>query len=108
MSWSLSSAKAMGRIGTISSLDCLAATGQMSGSIQDLQYGILSRIYMAAATKPAVYFVGDEDQSIYESLGATTKTPEQIASEFGLDEIEHFTLHGNYRSTQQLSICIGS
>lgn len=57
---------------------------------------------MAAATKPAVYFVGDEDQSIYESLGATTKTPEQIASEFGLDEIEHFTLHGNYRSTQRI------
>jgi superfamily I DNA/RNA helicase len=70
--------------------------------IQDLQYGILSKIYMAATTKPTVYFVGDEDQSIYESLGATTKTPEQIASEFGLDEIEHFTLHGNYRSTQRI------
>jgi len=57
---------------------------------------------MAATTKPTVYFVGDEDQSIYESLGATTKTPEQIASEFGLEEIEHFTLHGNYRSTQRI------
>jgi len=70
--------------------------------IQDLQYGILSRIYLAAATKPTIYFVGDEDQSIYESLGATTKTPEQIASEFELQEIEHFTLHGNYRSTQRI------
>ena len=28
--------------------------------IQDLQYGILSKIYMAAATKPTVYFVGDK------------------------------------------------
>jgi superfamily I DNA/RNA helicase len=70
--------------------------------IQDLQYGILSQIYMASAAKPIVYFVGDNDQSIYESLGAATKTPEQIASEFGLEGIEHFTLHGNYRSTQRI------
>lgn len=70
--------------------------------IQDLQYGILAKIHAMAAKKPTLYFVGDEDQSIYESLGAMTKNPKQIAAEFGLKNINHFTLQGNYRSTQRI------
>ena len=70
--------------------------------IQDLQFGILSAIFKAAASPPSLFFVGDADQSIYESLGALTKTPEEIADEFGLDSIVHLELKGNYRSTQRI------
>lgn len=70
--------------------------------IQDLQFGILSAIFKAAASPPSLFFVGDADQSIYESLGALTKTPEEIAAEFGLDSIDHLELNGNYRSTQRI------
>ncbi|MBU4372086.1 MAG: ATP-dependent helicase [Proteobacteria bacterium] len=70
--------------------------------IQDLQFGILSAIFKAAASSPSLFFVGDADQSIYESLGALTKTPEEIAAEFGLDSIAHLELKGNYRSTQRI------
>ncbi len=70
--------------------------------IQDLQFGILSKIFKAAASPLKLFFVGDADQSIYESLGALTKTPEEIATEFGLDNIVHLELKGNYRSTQRI------
>ena len=70
--------------------------------IQDLQYGILSTISKAASSPITLFFVGDENQSIYESLGALTKTPEEIAREFGLEEIGHLELKGNYRSTQRI------
>jgi DNA helicase-2/ATP-dependent DNA helicase PcrA len=70
--------------------------------IQDLQYAILSSIFKAADAKPTLFFVGDEHQSIYESLGAMTKTPEEIAVEFNLPEIRHLELHGNYRSSQRI------
>jgi DNA helicase II / ATP-dependent DNA helicase PcrA len=70
--------------------------------IQDLQYGILSAICKASASPPSLFFVGDPHQSIYESLGALTKTAEEIAAEFGLDAIKHLRLEGNYRSTQRL------
>lgn len=70
--------------------------------IQDLPFGILSGIFRAAASPPSLFFVGDKDQSIYESLGALTKSPEEIASEFGLDSIAHMKLKGNYRSTQRI------
>jgi len=70
--------------------------------IQDLQYAILSEIYRASPARPALFFVGDADQSIYESLGALTKSPQQIADEFGIVELEHFELVGNYRSTQRI------
>jgi superfamily I DNA/RNA helicase len=70
--------------------------------IQDLQYAILSEIYRSAAPPPALFFVGDADQSIYESLGALTKSPEEIATEFNLPTIEHLNLAGNYRSTQRI------
>lgn len=70
--------------------------------VQDLQFGILSAIFKAAASPPSLFFVGDSDQSIYESLGALTKTPEEIAAEFGLNSIAHLELKGNYRSTQRI------
>jgi DNA helicase-2/ATP-dependent DNA helicase PcrA len=70
--------------------------------IQDLQYGILSTIFKAAATPPVLYVVGDSNQSIYDSLGALSKTPEEIAAEFGLPRIGHLELNGNYRSTQRI------
>jgi superfamily I DNA/RNA helicase len=69
---------------------------------QDLQYGILSTIYKASTDPPTLFFVGDSDQCIYESLGAVSKSADQIASEFGLKSIKHFILTGNYRSTQRI------
>jgi superfamily I DNA/RNA helicase len=69
---------------------------------QDLQFGILSSIYSAADEPPVLFFVGDAGQSIYESLGAVSKSPDQIAQEFGLSSIPHMELTGNYRSTQRL------
>lgn len=64
--------------------------------LQDLQYGNLAAIHKAADRAPVVFFVGDARQSIYESLGALTKTPQEIAVEFGLEAIEHLELRGNY------------
>ncbi len=69
---------------------------------QDLQYGILSTIFKASSDPPTIFFVGDSDQCIYESLGAVTKTSDEIAIEFGLDSIKHLGLTGNYRSTQRI------
>ena len=69
---------------------------------QDLQYAILSGICRAAEPAPTIFLVGDSDQCIYESLGAVLKSPEEIATEFGLDRIERLELNGNYRSTQRL------
>jgi hypothetical protein len=70
--------------------------------IQDMQFGILSMICKAAVLPPILFFVGDADQSIYESLGALTKSPEEIVTEFGLDNVVHLELKGNYRSTQRI------
>lgn len=70
--------------------------------IQDLQFGILSTMVKATTSPPSLFFVGDKDQSIYESLGALTKTPGEIAEEFAVEQIEHLELTGNYRSTQRI------
>jgi superfamily I DNA/RNA helicase len=70
--------------------------------IQDLQFGILSEIYRASSGSPEMFFVGDADQSIYESLGALTKSPEEISDEFDMTNLQHFELVGNYRSTQRI------
>jgi DNA helicase-2/ATP-dependent DNA helicase PcrA len=85
-------------IGSITRLICVDEVQD----IQDLQYGILSAIYRAAFAAPCVFFVGDAHQSIYESLGALTKTPAEIAAEFGIGMIRHLELRGNYRSTQRI------
>ncbi len=69
---------------------------------QNLQYGILSTIFKSTDTPPTIFLVGDQDQAIYESLGAVTKEPEDIAEEFGLESIAHTRLSGNYRSTQRI------
>lgn len=70
--------------------------------VQDLQFGILSEIYRQAEAPPQMFFVGDSDQSIYDSLGALAKTPEEISEEFGMPELKHHKLVGNYRSTQRI------
>lgn len=70
--------------------------------VQDLQYGILSKIFRSCVDPFKIFLVGDADQAIYETLGSITKTPQQIAAEFGLSRIEHLTLDGNYRSTQRI------
>jgi hypothetical protein len=70
--------------------------------VQDLHFGIMAEISKAAASPIGLFFVGDPNQSIYESLGALTKSPEEIAAEFGLDSIAHLELFGNYRSTQRI------
>lgn len=70
--------------------------------IQDLQFGILSEIVRCADIAPKIFLVGDNDQSIYESLGATSLSPDQIRREFDLDVLQHFELSENYRSTQRI------
>lgn len=70
--------------------------------VQDLQFGILSLISKAARTPIRLFFVGDENQSIYDSLGAVTKSPEEVASEFASPNLGHLELQGNYRSTQRV------
>ncbi len=69
---------------------------------QDLQFGVLAHICRASIDAPGLFFVGDSDQCIYESLGAVIKTAEEIATEFELPDIGHLELTGNYRSTQRL------
>jgi len=70
--------------------------------VQDLQFGILSLIAKAARVPIRLFFVGDENQSIYDSLGAITKSPEEIAHEFGSESLGHLELQGNYRSIQRV------
>ena len=69
---------------------------------QDLQYGILSLIARADAPCPTFFFVGDPNQSIYESLGAVNKSEEEITQEFALPSVEPLGLSGNYRSSQRV------
>lgn len=70
---------------------------------QDLQFGILSSIFSALPhPRPTLFLVGDHDQCIYESLGATTKTVEEVSEEFGGVPIVALPLTGNYRSTQRI------
>lgn len=69
---------------------------------QDLQYGILSEIVKASAGFSKVFIVGDDDQAIYASLGGIARTVEEIKDEFELDELTHYELGGNYRSSQRI------
>ncbi len=70
--------------------------------VQDLQFGILSSIATAAREPIRLFFVGDENQSIYDSLGAVTRSPAEIATEFASRNLGHLQLQGNYRSTQRI------
>jgi len=85
-------------IGSIIQLFCLDEVQDT----QDLQFGILSRIFRFSSEPPTLFFVGDTDQCIYESLGAVSKTAVEIANEFGLEALRHLELSGNYRSTQRI------
>lgn len=90
---------------TLSSIFTLFCVDEVQ-DLSDLQFGVLSRVVRSAVSEPVLFFVGDSDQSIYESLGATPKGPKELATEFGLAHIEHFVLTGNYRSTQRvLDLC---
>lgn len=86
---------------TLSSIIRLFCVDEIQDT-QDLQYGILSTIFRASSDPPTLFFVGDPDQSIYESLGAVTKTVNEIAKEFGLESVKGRGLTGNYRSTQRV------
>jgi DNA helicase II / ATP-dependent DNA helicase PcrA len=69
---------------------------------QDLQFGMISLICRATESCPTLYFVGDADQCIYESLGAVCKSCDEIVDECVLDCMTHVELTGNYRSTQRI------
>lgn len=69
---------------------------------QDLQFGILSLIACADAPCPTFFFVGDPNQSIYESLGAISKDIKEIMQEFSLPSMQSLGLTGNYRSSQRM------
>lgn len=86
---------------TLSSIFRLICVDEVQ-DVQDLQFGILSSIAKAARVPIRLFFVGDENQSIYDSLGAINKSPEEIASEFASQNLGHLELQGNYRSTQRV------
>jgi DNA helicase II / ATP-dependent DNA helicase PcrA len=69
---------------------------------QQLQYDILSKIISANDGKTRIFFVGDEDQAIYGSLGGVAKSLAQIKAEFNGIDIKPLALSGNYRSTQRI------
>ncbi len=69
---------------------------------QQLQYDILSKIISVAKGKTRIFFVGDEDQAIYGSLGGVAKSLSEIKTEFNNIDIQSLALSGNYRSTQRI------
>jgi len=69
---------------------------------QQLQYDILSKIITANDGKTRIFFVGDEDQAIYGSLGGVAKSLIEIKTEFKGINIQSLALSGNYRSTQRI------
>nr|MDA3814804.1 ATP-dependent helicase [Patescibacteria group bacterium] len=68
---------------------------------QELQYAILAEIIMNSDNRTDITFVGDPDQSIYESLGGIAKTLEEIEVEMGRNFI-NLHLSGNYRTNQRI------
>jgi len=69
---------------------------------QDLQYGILSEIVKNSSWFTKIFIVGDVNQAIYTSLGGIAKSRQEIKEEFGLEQLEHLRLTGNYRSSQRI------
>lgn len=69
---------------------------------QDLQYGILSEIVKNSFGATKIFIVGDANQAIYSSLGGVAKSYDEIKEEFGISELCHLQLTGNYRSTQRI------
>ena len=68
---------------------------------QELQYAILAEIIKNGAGKTEITYVGDPDQSIYESLGGIAKTKDEIESEQGIP-LKELHLSGNYRTNQRI------
>lgn len=69
---------------------------------QDLQYGILSELVKNSSGFTKIFIVGDVNQAIYTSLGGIAKSRQEIKEEFGLEQLEHLRLTGNYRSSQRI------
>lgn len=69
---------------------------------QDLLYAIVSLIIKAGSQKCSLFLVGDTDQAIYQSLGGTAKSYEEIKNEIGGQPLTQLTLKGNYRSNQRI------
>lgn len=69
---------------------------------QDLQYGILSEIVKSSSGLTKIFIVGDANQAIYTSLGGIPKSKKEIMDEFGLEQLTHHKLTGNYRSSQRI------
>lgn len=66
---------------------------------QILQYEILHSIVKAGNTK--VFYVGDPNQSVFNSLGGFAMPKEKIKEEINA-EIDMFSLNGNYRTNQRI------
>jgi superfamily I DNA/RNA helicase len=69
---------------------------------QDLQYGILSEVVKNSSGFTKIFIVGDVSQAIYSSLGGIAKSRQEIMQEFEIDQLAHFRLTGNYRSSQRI------
>jgi DNA helicase-2/ATP-dependent DNA helicase PcrA len=69
---------------------------------QELQYAILSCIHNQSLRKPRLFFVGDENQAIYQGIGGISKTLEELNIEFVGGEFKKFHFSDNYRSTQRI------
>lgn len=85
-------------LGSIFSLICIDEVQDT----QDLQYAILSKIFIHASDKPQLFIVGDENQAIYGSIGGKSLSLDEINEEFLGGNITPFTFSDNYRSTQRL------
>lgn len=68
---------------------------------QDLQYEIIHQILRVGKGETAIYYVGDTNQAIYDSLGGIAKPKAEIEKETGL-VLDELHLPGNYRSTQKI------
>ena len=68
----------------------------------DLQYGILSTLHRHALPKPALFIVGDVNQSIYQGIGGLAKNFKELQAEFEHANFTHFNFSDNYRSTQRI------
>jgi superfamily I DNA/RNA helicase len=86
---------------TLGSIICSICIDEYQDT-QDLQYGILSEIVKKSSGFTKIFIVGDVNQAIYTSLGGIAKSRQEIKEEFGLEQLEHHRLTGNYRSTQRI------
>lgn len=70
--------------------------------IQDLQYAILAKIFNESHKKPHLFFVGDENQAIFDGIGGKSLSLAELNSEFVGSNVKHLSFIDNYRSTQRL------